>query len=122
MAVDIDYCKRVRHLLIGADIHGISFRDLNARARTPRHPSADMREVLNAWKQRRWVDQFEVPMASGQASQRWRATQRLLEEWPLVAGAVSALLLAQDLPLAAGDAQTKSDHLDPSDPAVAVEV
>jgi len=99
MAIDIEYCKRVRHLLIGADVHGISFRDLNARARTPKHPSADLREVLSAWRKRKWVDQFEVIMPSGQASQRWRATQKLFEEWHVIEKGVDALLLAPDLPI-----------------------
>lgn len=99
MAVNLEYCRRVRHLLIGADTHGISFRDLNARARTPQHPSADLREVLAAWRKRKWLDQFEVIMPSGQASQRWRATQKLFDEWPVIEHGVEALLLAIDLPI-----------------------
>lgn len=114
MAVDLDFCKRVRHVLLGADTYGISFRDLNARSRTPEHPTADLRTVVNAWRRRKWVDQFEVIMPSGQVSQRWRATQLLLEQWPMVEGAIVALLLAPGLPLDQDAFQTGNDHQEPS--------
>lgn len=122
MAVDLEYCSRVRHILVAADTRGIPFRELNARVRTPNHPTADLRQVLNAWKKRKWVDNFErVVPTSHQHSQIWRATQLLLDEWPMVQGAVGALLLAPDLPLAQDVSQTGSDHPDPSDHQLADE-
>lgn len=99
MAVDLDFAKRTRQILIGAGTTGIRYSELLKKVRTPSHGSPDLRELLKAWKRRKWVDEFIRPMPSGQSARIWRATNLLLEQWPAVNSAVTVLLLAPDLPL-----------------------
>ena len=113
MAIDLDYAIHVRRVLLAAGVMGITFRDLNAKVRTPNHPTADLRLLLRQWEKRRWVDNFE--RYTGQRySQIWRATQLLFEQWPVVMTTIEALLLAEDLPLEPNPAQTRTADQEPS--------
>lgn len=98
MTIDLKYVERVRHLLIAAGAQGVTFQDLNSKVRTPNHPSDDLRKLLQAWRKRRWVDNFERPRR-GHPQQIWRATQLMLDQWPEVSQAIEALVLAPGLPL-----------------------
>lgn len=107
--INIEFCEKVRHLLLAAGTDGAAFRDINMRTRTTNHPTGDLRDLLNAWRKRRWVDCFEVPMPSGQTSERWRATQLLFEQWPMVKQAVLVLLLSPDLRQVLNESQNGND-------------
>lgn len=99
MAIDVEFAKRTRLILLGAGLEGIRFAALLAKTRTPQHGAADLRELLDAWRARQWVDQFEVTMPSGQHSQIWRGTHLLYNEWPTVEGAILQLVLNPSISL-----------------------
>lgn len=99
MTIDIRYTKRVRAVLIAADVHGLTFAELNQKCRSRQHPTADLREILTAWRVRRWVENFDRITPSGQHQQIWRATQLLLDQWSTVEQAMGVLVLAPHLPL-----------------------
>ncbi len=99
MAITVKFTKKCRNTLIGAGTIGLSYANLLQKVRTPGHGGADLRGVLNSWHKRRWVDNFERRMPSGQYSQIWRATNLLADEWPVIERAMIELAVAPDLPL-----------------------
>ena len=117
MSIDLRYVERVRHLLIAAGTMGITFQDLNQKVRTPNPPSSDLRTLLEAWRKRRWVDNFTRP-TTGHPIQIWRATQLMLDQWPQVAQALEALVYSPGLPLAQDASASRTSHPEASDQPV----
>jgi hypothetical protein len=76
------YVCKVRQLLLGAGERGISFHDLNQLTRTKVFDQDDLREILNEWLLREWLQSFVVSTgARGRKPTIWRATTLLRDEW-----------------------------------------
>jgi hypothetical protein len=102
MAFTFHYLERVRAILLAHDIHGITFRDLNQKVRTPNYDSADLEKVINSWIQREWVDKFVLPSRRKYGTKPktlYRGTTKLVSEWGIHLTAVEHLLLGPRLPL-----------------------
>lgn len=128
MAISLDWVTRVRNHLIAADVNGLTFKQLLVKVRSPVHPAGDLRTVLNAWRKRKWVDNYEVPSRHGSPSQVWRATQLLIDEWPNALYASSLLSTKDEIAeVIAGSAEpwvsnrrgTKTDDQEETHPASA---
>ncbi len=86
-AVTFRYLERIRNVLLARQDRGIGQHDLNQKVRVPKSQNhegttaADLRQILNNWHERRWVDRFEVTPYGQKPEQRWRATTLLRDEW-----------------------------------------
>lgn len=85
--VTFRYLERIRHMLLARGDRGISQHDLNQKVRVPKSQehdgttAADLRDILNNWQERRWVDKFNVTPFGKKPELRWRATTLLRDEW-----------------------------------------
>lgn len=85
--VTFRYLERIRNILLARQDRGIGQHDLNQKVRVPKSQhhegtsAADLRQILNNWHERRWVDKFEVTPYGSKPEQRWRATTLLRDEW-----------------------------------------
>ena len=75
------YMMRVRQTLLGRGERGIAFHDLNQATRTKYLAQDDLRELLEEWKLREWVQSFLITGGRGRAPTIWRATTKLRDEY-----------------------------------------
>lgn len=76
------YVCKVRLLLLGAGMEGLSFHQLNQKTRTKVFHQDHLRELLNEWELREWVQCFVVPNGRrGRNPTMWRATTLLQDSW-----------------------------------------
>lgn len=78
------YMMRVRQTLLGHGERGIAFHDLNQLTRTKYLANDDLRELLEEWKLREWVQSFLITGSRGRAPTIWRATTKLRDEYAMV--------------------------------------
>lgn len=75
------YMVKVRQLLLGAGIEGISQYNLNQAVRTRAFNVEDLMLILNEWEKREWVQQFKMKLWAKRPTTIWRATTKLRDEW-----------------------------------------
>lgn len=88
-AVTFRYLERIRNVLLARQDRGIGQHALNQKVRVPKSQqhegttAADLRQIMENWHERRWVDKFEVTPYGQKPERRWRATTLLRDEWHL---------------------------------------
>lgn len=75
------FATKIRRLLLGAGIDGITKYHLNQKVRTRFFSVTDLDEILNEWEKRGWVQQFKVHKWTKRPITIWRATTLLADEW-----------------------------------------
>lgn len=75
------YATKLRQLLLGAGLEGISQYHLNQKSRTRAFSVSDMEEVLEDWLAKQWVQKFKVQLYAKRPTTMWRATTKLRDEW-----------------------------------------
>lgn len=122
MTVDLAYVARVRRILLSAETKGITYQDLLKRVRTKQHGTQDLRQVLNAWRKRKWVDNFasHTQLHGGTPKQVWRATVLLENEWPatqaMIRDTIATIALDPSVALEQGASRTQTSPPAEEDP------
>ena len=75
------YKTKLRHILLGAGLEGISQFNLNQKMRTRHFDVSDMNSILAEWEEKEWVQQFKLTMFTKRPTTMWRATTKLRDEW-----------------------------------------
>ena len=75
------YRVKIRQLLLGAGLEGISQYHLNQKTRTRHFSVEDMETVLSDWEEKEWVQKFKVQLFAKKPTTMWRATTKLRDEW-----------------------------------------
>jgi hypothetical protein len=78
------YTQKLRHILLGAGLEGISQFHLNQKSRTRIFSVSDMMEVLEEWESREWVQKFKTQLFAKRPTTIWRATTKLRDEWSTI--------------------------------------
>lgn len=73
------YAEKVRQLLIGAGLEGMSQYELNQKTRTRFFNVAALLQVLNEWERLGWVQAHRVRVYGTRKTTMWRATTKLVE-------------------------------------------
>lgn len=103
------YVMNVRRTLLGAGERGIKFHDLNQLTRTKYLAQDDLRELLEEWKLREWVQSFLITGNRGRAPTIWRATTKLRDEYAMVSADGNILIPS----IAEADQQRQEPSEDP---------
>lgn len=99
------YLMRVRQTLLGRGERGIKFHDLNQLTRTKYLAQDDLRELLEEWKLREWVQSFLITGGRGRAPTIWRATTKLRDEYAHVTADGKIFIPSEDPSGEADEAQ-----------------
>jgi len=93
------YITKIRLKLLAAGITGISRNDLNQATRTKYFQGSHMKETIDEWIAKGWVESFEVQGKKSRHPETiYRATTLLRDEW-------GKIMLEQELPR-----ESKSDQ------------
>lgn len=94
MVFSLEYANRVRSILLAAGVTGISQNDLHQKTRSRKTATKDLLAILASWQKRRWVDKFADPSDSRRSY--YRATQKFVEEWPIVTSVVTEVVMGSE--------------------------
>lgn len=75
------YMSKIRTILLGAGIEGISQYHLNQKVRTKFFDVNDLNLILDEWEKREWVQKFKMNKWAKRPTVIWRATTKLRDEW-----------------------------------------
>lgn len=72
---------KIRTLLLGAGLDGVTQYDLNQATRTRTFNSTSLLQVLEEWEGKKWVQRFKTHIYGKRRTTVWRATKLLQAEF-----------------------------------------
>lgn len=115
MTITVQFVERIRHVLLAAGLDGMTKQQLMQKVRSKSHNAAEINEVLKAWRQRKWIDDFRDTQTR-LPRHVIRATQLLFTEWPEYRASMDALLLNGAVRLGRGPSQTRTGDPEEASP------